>query len=138
VPGHGKLHLPKKCCEYAGHVRVERLPQVVLGFGRTESYTRGIGRLRDGIDVLPCLIDGVSLILVELSFMSNRLKFQNFVATIETLLAANPRDPEAAIITGTGCILPHHLSQPETTRLRAEIMRGSPAMRDRELVVSHR
>lgn len=57
---------------------------------------------------------------------------------LEELLSSTPLAPSAAIIVGARRILDHHLAQSETTRLRADIMRESPALRDRELVVSHR
>lgn len=57
---------------------------------------------------------------------------------LETLLSSTPLAPAEAIAAGARRILDHHLTQPKTTRLRAEIMRESPALRDRELVVSHR
>lgn len=60
------------------------------------------------------------------------------IGELETLLATTPLDPSAAIFTGARRVLDHHLSQPETSQMRAEILRQSPVLRDRELVVSHR
>lgn len=57
---------------------------------------------------------------------------------LEKLLNATPLDPASAIIEGSLRILGHHLAQPEVTRLRSSVMRESPTLRDRELVVSHR
>ncbi|MBP1325623.1 AcrR family transcriptional regulator [Leucobacter exalbidus] len=57
---------------------------------------------------------------------------------LTALLAGTAQDPASAVITGTRRILDHHLAQADTTRLRAEILRESPALRDRELVIGHR
>lgn len=60
------------------------------------------------------------------------------LSQLQTLFDSSSLDTAPALIAGTGRVLEHHLAQPETTRLRAEILRKSPALRDRELVISHR
>ncbi|MCB5291148.1 TetR/AcrR family transcriptional regulator [Arthrobacter sp. SO3] len=53
-------------------------------------------------------------------------------------LAETMQEPLAAIEDAALLVFNHHLRNPETSRARYELMQAVPALRDRELVTSHR
>lgn len=53
-------------------------------------------------------------------------------------LAETMLEPPAAIEDAALLVFNHHLRNPETSRARYELMQAVPALRDRELVTSHR
>ena len=53
-------------------------------------------------------------------------------------LAETMQEPLAAIVDAALLVFNHHLRNPETSRARYELMQAVPALRDRELVTSHR
>ncbi|MDN4643105.1 TetR/AcrR family transcriptional regulator [Arthrobacter sp. PsM3] len=53
-------------------------------------------------------------------------------------LAETMQEPLAAIGEAALLVFNHHLRNPETSRARYELMQAVPALRDRELVTSHR
>lgn len=53
-------------------------------------------------------------------------------------LEATSGDPLEALRHGARIVLDHHLSRPEASLTRHELLQRNPALRDRELVTSHR
>lgn len=60
------------------------------------------------------------------------------LARLETFLAETELPPGEALIAGTADVLRLLIRDPEAARLRFELMRDTPALRDRELVITHR
>lgn len=57
---------------------------------------------------------------------------------LEQFLETTTLPPSEAVVEGTGDVLRLLIRDPEAARLRFELMRLTPALRDRELVITHR
>lgn len=57
---------------------------------------------------------------------------------LETFLSTTGLPPTEAVIEGTADVLRLLIRDPEAARLRFELMRLTPSLRDRELVITHR
>ena len=60
------------------------------------------------------------------------------LSRLETALEDTALSPADALVTSTTDVLRLLLRDPEAARLRFELMRVTPALRDRELVITHR
>ncbi|MCW2288314.1 TetR/AcrR family transcriptional regulator [Leucobacter luti] len=60
------------------------------------------------------------------------------LAQLEAFLTSTTDTPGEALVQGTADVLRHLTRDPEAARLRFELMRVTPALRDRELVITHR
>lgn len=60
------------------------------------------------------------------------------LATLEAFLASTDLLLPAALVQGTADVLRLLIRDPEAARLRFDLMRHTPALRDRELVITHR
>ena len=60
------------------------------------------------------------------------------LAQLEAFLTDTTLDSAEALVQGTADVLRHLTRDPEAARLRLDIMRVTPALRDRELVITHR
>jgi AcrR family transcriptional regulator len=60
------------------------------------------------------------------------------LAQLEEHLGATDLDPGEALVEGTADVLRLLVRDPEAARLRFELMHDTPALRDRELVITHR
>ncbi|MBL3701057.1 TetR/AcrR family transcriptional regulator [Leucobacter luti] len=60
------------------------------------------------------------------------------LAQLEVFLGATALPPGEALVQGTADVLRLLTRDPEAARLRFELMRVTPALRDRELVITHR
>lgn len=60
------------------------------------------------------------------------------LARLEVSLEDTTLTPAEALVTGTADVLRLLLRDPDAARLRFELMRLTPALRDRELVITHR
>lgn len=57
---------------------------------------------------------------------------------LEASLAETTLAPGEALVQGTAEVIRHLTRDPEAARLRFELLRVTPALRDRELVITHR
>lgn len=60
------------------------------------------------------------------------------LAQLEEFLGGTPISPPDALVEGTCDVLRLLLRSPDAARLRFELMRVTPALRDRELIITHR
>ncbi|GAC1382956.1 MAG: hypothetical protein NVSMB43_23830 [Pseudarthrobacter sp.] len=63
---------------------------------------------------------------------------ERILTQVNDRLAESRQEPLAAIEEAALVVFDHHLRNPETSRARYELMQAVPALRDRELVTSHR
>ncbi|MDQ0756589.1 TetR/AcrR family transcriptional regulator [Arthrobacter sp. B3I4] len=63
---------------------------------------------------------------------------ERILAQVNDQLAASRQDPLAAVEDAALLVFDHHLRNRDTSRARYELMQAVPALRDRELVTSHR
>ncbi|MBX7443907.1 MULTISPECIES: TetR family transcriptional regulator [unclassified Arthrobacter] len=63
---------------------------------------------------------------------------ERILGHVNALLAGSTRDPLAAVCDAALLVFNHHLRNPETSRARYRLLQAVPALRDRELVTSHR
>jgi len=60
------------------------------------------------------------------------------LARLEEFLESTDAPPDEALVRGTADVLRHLVRDPEAARLRFDLMRETPSLRDRELVITHR
>ena len=60
------------------------------------------------------------------------------LAQLESFLATTALPPADALVEGTEDVLRLLIRDPEAARLRSDLMRKTPALRNRELVITHR
>ncbi|MHC6594331.1 TetR family transcriptional regulator [Arthrobacter sp. C152] len=63
---------------------------------------------------------------------------ERILSQVNGQLADATQDPLAAVADAALLVFNHHLRNPETSRARYRLMQAVPALRDRELVTSHR
>ena len=63
---------------------------------------------------------------------------ERILRQVNERLAATMLDPLAAVADAALLVFNHHLQNRETSRARYELLQAVPALRDRELVTSHR
>lgn len=60
------------------------------------------------------------------------------INVVETVLAAGRDRPAAAVVDAALAVFDHHTSRPDASLLRHRLLQEVPALRDRELVSTHR
>lgn len=60
------------------------------------------------------------------------------LARLEEFLGSTDAPPDEALVRGTADVLRHLARDPEAARLRFDLMRETPSLRDRELIITHR
>lgn len=60
------------------------------------------------------------------------------LAQLESFLETTGLSLDEALVEGTANVLRHLIRDPEAAQLRFDLMRHTPALRDRELVITHR
>ncbi|NUT72590.1 TetR/AcrR family transcriptional regulator [Pseudarthrobacter sp. C4D7] len=63
---------------------------------------------------------------------------ERILRQVNERLAASRLEPPAAVADAALLVFDHHLRSPETSRARYGLLQAVPALRDRELVTSHR
>ncbi|MDT0171156.1 TetR family transcriptional regulator [Pseudarthrobacter sp. BRE9] len=63
---------------------------------------------------------------------------ERILRQVNDRLAESRLEPLAAVVDAALLVFDHHLRNPETSRARYELLQAVPALRDRELVTSHR
>ncbi|NUS35319.1 MAG: TetR family transcriptional regulator, partial [Pseudarthrobacter sp.] len=63
---------------------------------------------------------------------------ERILSQVNALLVESTQDPLAAVEDAALLVFNHHLRNPGTSRARYQLLQAVPALRDRELVTSHR